>query len=321
MSSSEIIPFITKGYGLSDEDLNEIILRQKLNDISEDYSADIRAIQNRLSTKLRMRILKFNELSGYSIESRIFFRQLINITRHLFYHYLYSNRDCCVVLIYSGLKEKDTELFSCRLLPHEFAHHYQLVAESFPKLLPRGAPLDFFPQFAIGHEIGPLKGDIFVDGLLLTHGRISFFADFSERISDFVCEGILINNGFTKGLVDEYSKIDLLSPVMNIPRDYPNYNAIARYMNRLALRDEAEWHALLKSIYGTTFSNNKMQYNKRQFLKLNKDLPNRKQAFEAIFNISLKTDYTDFKEPKKVVDYIKEVSNLLNIEVRTNEKW
>jgi hypothetical protein len=321
MSSNKIIPFLTKGHGLLDEDLNEIILRENLNDVSEGYSADIRRIKDRLHTKLRMRILEFSERSGSSIDAKFFFRQLILANRHLFYNHLYSNKECCVVLVYSGLKDKDDDLFSSRLLPHEFAHHYQLVAGNFPLLLPRGAPPEFLPQFALSDEIGPLEGEIMVDGMLLTGGRIHFFKDFSERISDFVCEGILISNGFTKGLLEEYSKLDLASPTKDIPRDYPNYSATVRYLSRLALRDEAEWHALIKSIYGPNFVNSKLQLNKKRVLKLNKDLVDRKQAFGKVFDISLKTDYNDFKEKEKAVDYIKKVSSLLNIEVKTKEKW
>jgi hypothetical protein len=321
MSSNEIIPFITEGYGLSDEDLDEIILRENLKDVSEGYSTCIRRIQDRLHTKLRMRILEFGERSGSSIQVKLFFRQLILANRHLFYNHIYSNRDCGVVLMYSGLKDKNSELFFSRLLPHEFAHHYQLVEADFPLLLPRGAPSDLHPQFALSAEIGPLECDILVDALLLTEARIHFFKDFSERISDFVCEGILVSNGFTEGMFDEYLEIDTASPIKDIPRDFPSYRATIKYLSRLALRDEAEWHALLKSIYGTDFTNSKLQLNKKRVLKLNKDLADRKQIFRKIFDISLKTNYHDFRRKEKAVDYIKRVSNLLNIEVRTIEKW
>lgn len=320
MSSDEIIPFIAKGYGLPDEDLDEVILRENIRDVTGGYSADINRIQDRLRTQLRMRILEFSEVSGASMKSRLIFTQYIFSKRHLFYHHLFSNRDCCVVFVYSG-SERDKDLFSSRLLPHEFAHHYQLVVRNFPVLMPSGIPTELLPQFALSYEIGPQEGEILVDGLLLPEGRVYFFRDFCERISDFVCEGILISNGFTKGLLDEYLKLELDSPSKSVSRNDPNYSATIRYFNRLALRDEAEWHALIKSAYGPEFVNSKLRLNKTRVLKLNKDLVNRKRAFKEVLDISLRTDYNDFKEKEKAVEYVKKVSSLLNIEVKTKEKW
>jgi hypothetical protein len=268
-----------------------------------------------------MRLVQFNELSGSDKVTNVMFRKLTAAGRELFYHHGYSNRDCCVVLQYSGYKQVDNKTFSCRMLPHEFAHHYQLVDEGFPCILPRNTPHEYFPSFANTFEIGPQKGNIFVDNLLLVEGLSSFFKDFAERAADTVCEGILIKNGYTEFLSNEYLSLASVDPAKNYPQSIPDFNAIAKYTRRLSLRDEAEWHALLNSVYGSAAPLNQMQQKKRQVLNINRDLIGRKHIFNQINEISMRINYIDFKNPHKVIEYVKQISELLNLRVKTEENW
>lgn len=323
MSIDEVLPFITKDYGLKDEDLNEIAERENLRDISRKFSSGIDNTLHEFGTKQRIRILEFGENSGSTTKDRISFASLVHAEKNIFYSHLYSNKDCCVFFLYSGHKIKDEELFNCRVIPHEFAHHYQFTEANFPCLLPHGVPHVYRPQFALVHEIGPKIGEIYVGNLLLKDGLLSFFKDFSERISDFVCEGILIEKGFTEGLLEEYREIAKNDLTKVISMSDPNYRAAIRYVRKLALRDEAEWQSLIHSIFAGKLDSlqGELMYNMKRVLKLNGDYAGRKRAFREIYNISTEMNYESFREASVAVDYIKQISSLLNIEIRTKENW
>jgi len=321
MTISSIISLITKDYGLKDDDMDKIIRREKLKDVSQAYSDAISNIQNKFGSITRLRVLEYNELSGSNRDSKIFFRDLALQSRNVFYNHLFSNKECCVIFVYSGYQMKNSTLFKLRILPHEFAHHFQMTDEEFPCLLPRGVSHDFFPQFASTLELGPRNGLIYIDNLSLEDCLEDFFKDFAERIQDRICSEILKRKGFLKGLLDEYLLTKNDETAKSILRTYPNYEATIRYLSRLALLDEAEWHASIKSVGGSNQISDKLKLNLRRIMKLNKDFSNRKEAFRELYDLALKMDYKLFREKRFCTSYIKQVSNLLNFEVRTEERW
>lgn len=321
MSAATVVPFVTKGYGLSDEDLDEVILRENLKDISPLFVSAIKNTQERFKTNIRIRVLQFNRNSGSDYQSRKNFNLLANSEKNVFYNHLFSNRDCCVFFMFSDYSPQNIELFNNRIVPHEFAHHFQFV-NGFPCFLPKGCPSQYFPEFARVELIGPHNGEVFVDGLIVDDCRISFFKDFSERIGDLVCENLLIEKGFTEGLKEEYKELSQQDLRKTIPKSFPNYNHIIRYMNRLWLRDEAEWHEILKRVYHNDSQLDlQMKYGFKKVMKANKELGKRKAAFREIVEITARTHYTAYKEVDHALDYIKRVSNLLNLEIRCNENW
>jgi hypothetical protein len=321
MSAAQIIPFITKGYGLTDEDLNEIIPRENLKDISALYSSAIKNTQERFNTDIRIRVLQFNRNSGSDYPSQRYYNILANSEKTVFYNHLFSNKDSCVFFIFQDFSPLNIEQFNNRIVPHEFAHHFQFV-KGFPCLLPKGCPSYYFPEFAKVELIGPQVGEVFVDGLVIDDARISFFKDFSERVGDFVCESMLIEKGFIKGLKEEYLELSRQDLKKTIPKSVPNYYHLIRYMNRLGLRDEAEWHHILRTVYNDDSQLNvQMKYGFKRIMKDNKELSNRKEAFKEIIEITAKTHYTSFKDVRTALDYIKRVSGLLNLEIRCNERW
>lgn len=322
MSASYTTPFVIDGYGLREEDLNEIIIMERLKDISQGFSRDIHKIQEKFDSKSKIRVIEFNELSGADVNSNSWFRRLIFARRHIFFNTISSNKDCCVIFFYAGRDKKD-KMLSERFLPHEFAHHFQWASEGFPCLLPKGTPKKFLPQFAKCYEIGPKVGSVYVDNIFLDDNLIFLIKDFSERIADFVCEGILKEKGFRKGYLEEYCLDRNRDPAKNFPIQLrPKLATAIRYMRRLALRDAAEWHAILRLAYPNDRTLKKMlDYDRKYVLHLNKKYGKAKRAFKQIYEISLNTDHNSFKNVRNAVRYIKEIMDLLGIIVKTKESW
>lgn len=319
-----VLPLVTKGYGLREEDLNEIIIIERLNDISRKFSESIQRIQEKLNSKTKIRMVEFNELSGTGPESKHWFNILIQAQRHIFYSYLHSNKDCCVLFYYAGYKpKKGYKLFNERILPHEFAHHYQWASLEFPILLPKGTPEEYLPQFIRYFEIGPKEGSVYMDGKLFDNNLITLAKDFSERISDFVCERILIERGFKEGALEQYREDRNSDPAEDYPPQVRSKLATEiRYMRRLTLLDAAEWHAILNLIYPNDQTlQNMLSYDKKWVIHLNKKFDRAKKVFNKIYEISLTTNYNSFKNVKNAVSYFKRITNMLGIEIKTQEAW
>lgn len=324
MSLPLVIPLVTKGYGLRNEDFDEIIEIERLRDVSKKLPETIKTTQREFDSNIQIRIIEFNELSGANADSNTWFRTLIGAKRHMFYSHLHSNKDCCVLFKYASY-DMSKEIVKKRTLFHEFAHHYQWTALGFPMFLPKGSVevREMNPQFTKCYGIGPLEANVYIDALLLAHNPIFLIKDFSERISDFVCEGILIEKRLKEGILEEYQKERGHDPA----KDYPalarhKFPVMMRYARRLALFDDAEWQAILKHAHPNYQSFKKdMVYGKKHVIRLNKKYPKAKHAFRKIHEISLTTDYKSFKELKNAVNHIKQALNLLNIEMRTKEKW
>lgn len=324
MSVSFTVPFVTIGYGLKDEDLDEIIRMERLNDISQVFSESIEFINNRFESKTRIRIIEFSEISGVDIDSNEWFRSLVSAQRHLFYSHLHSNKDSCVLFKYAGLNF-DRELFEKRLLPHEFAHHYQWESQNFPCLVPKGAPNYYLPQFTKAFEVGPGKGSVYIDNALLIQVPQIVVKDFCERVSDSVCEGILREKGFEEGIMDEYveqGKHDPAKDYLPQVRAGPEDAILVRYVRRLFLLDEAEWNVLLSQAFPKNQAlKSRLRNATKLVMKLNKKYIKAKHVFNRVHDVIQETDYRSFKKPEKAVNYIKQVMKLLNVEIRTTESW
>ena len=123
--------------------------------------------------------------------------------------------------------------------------------------------------------------------------------------------------------MEEYRKDRNQDPAKNFPiQARSKFTAEIRYMRRLALRDVAEWHAILHLAYPNDQTLQKMlNYDKKWIVHLNKKYDKAKDAFNEIYEISLNTNYNSFKKARNAISYIKEVTNLLGIEIRTKESW
>lgn len=322
MSIPRTVPFLVEGYGLKEEDLNEIILIERLKDITQRFSIQIKKIQDTFDFQSKMRIIEFHELSGADASSQDWFRQLILAQRHVFYSPIHSSKDCCVLFLYAGHGTKDT-MFRQRILPHEFAHHFAWASEGFPILLPKNYPRELYPQFAECRKIGPEKGHVYIDNTFLADNPYLIIGDFNERIADFICEEIMREKGFWQGILEEYRVDRNRDPADDFPPEAESqFPAIIRYARRLQLRDAAEWHAILNLAQPDDPAVKKMlAYDKRWSIRLNKKHKRAKRAFNGIFEISLRTDYHSFKRVESAVRYIKNVTSLLGIEIRTEESW
>jgi len=93
-------------------------------------------------------------------------------------------------------------------------------------------------------------------------------------------------------------------------------------MRRLVLHDVAEWHAILGLAYPNDPNlKDMLNYDRKRVLRLNKKFDKTKYAFKKIYELSLNTDHKSFKDVRNVVRHIKEVIDLLSIEIRTKENW
>ena len=139
MSIRLVEPLVTKGFGLKDEDLDEIIRMDRLHDISSVYKEELKQILTAFSCHCRIRLLEFDELSGCDEIDNAWYNALISGQRHIFYSHLHSNKGTCVVFLYSN-RAREENTFRKRTLLHEFSHHYQWAIDDFPCLIPKGTP-------------------------------------------------------------------------------------------------------------------------------------------------------------------------------------
>jgi hypothetical protein len=319
MSLHLVEPLITKGYGLADEDFDEIIRMEKLKDISQNFAESIDKIQENFHCKAGIRVVEFDELSGVDSSSSSDYNKVIREGPHIFYHPINSNKNCCIVFYYTGVAEKRKAVFKNRILPHEFAHHYQFAFGDFPYMLGKGLPENLFPQFAKSNYIGPESGEVYVDNLLVKDCRLFLLKDLSERISDTICEGMLLEKGFCQGILEQYRAGRNIDPRRRFP---PSQQSAIRYARRLAFWDVAEWHEILGLVYPKDHDVKSMLSHDRRFaIRLNKEFDGAKNAFKAVYDLCLKTDYNTFKEVKNCIDYMKEIMRFLNIELRIDQIW
>jgi hypothetical protein len=321
MIDEGINALVTRGYGIKDEDLDEFLPRENLRDISKNYSLELAEIQKKFSVKDRIRIIEFDERSGSNQYSNAQYREMISEEFDIAYCGPYSNRDCCVIFLYAGFNQKQKRLLPGRILPHEYAHHFQFARAGFPCIQSRKMPKEVFPEFVTNFGIGPEKAELHIDGTNLPTGIEFWIKDITERISDFVCERILLKINFSEMLLDQYhldTRIDPMSRFMHVQIPPP----VQKYMKRLSLVDEAYWQSLLCKTYSDVSSfKHELEYNKNWVLKLNKDFQKGKQTFGEVLNSANSTDCNEFKKVERVVDYVKWLALLLDIEIVTAEKW
>jgi hypothetical protein len=310
----------TPGYGLRDEDLDEITIMDKLRDISGRYSQALGFIQKQFDTKTRIRILEFSRFSGADKNAQARYNAFVDAERHLFYSYVHSNDNSCTIFLHAGFRGRPKELQNL-LLPHEFAHHYQWQTERFPFIAPKGCAKELLPQFADCYDIGPGKGPAYIDRILLDEDGVDVFQDFNERASDYICERILKQKGFQKGILDQYKTVKPADPAS---KDLaPHLSEIQRrYVRRLVLYDSAERNNMLTSM----FPNNQnvtdlLKKEKDRVIKLNAIFATAEVAYEAIVDMMKKTDYLSLKNVSTMIAFVKNSARLLNIETRTTESW
>jgi hypothetical protein len=320
MSVDAIIPFITKGYGLKSEDLDEVIPRENLRDNSQRFSTEIQEVLKKFSSSDRIRMIEFNEFSGSSRETNKFLNTMIADGRNMFYLPLYSNRNCCVILVYSAF-HPDNRLLSCRLLPHEYAHHFQFSKESFPCILPKGIPSELYPEFTVNYSIGPATGRISIDNDLVDVSPQVLFKDLTERISDFICEKILLEKGYTEMLIDEY-RIDCSHNLLQRFAHISLPETLKKYIRRLALFDEANWQSILNQLFpDNILLKNELKRCENRILRINKDYKKRRRAFNELHELFYYANYRGFKKLDAVVDCTRKILIYLGIKVISDEKW
>lgn len=319
MSIFSIRDIQKEDWGLEDEDLDRIIKIEKLKEVSHEFHDQIKILMKAFDSKSNIRIVKFDEQSGTEFNSKNFFKSLILGERHVFYFSNLSNRECCVVLIYGETGKSKLQSFK-HTLPHEYAHHIQFAQENFPYFLAKGADM-LSPPFVNRCEIGPDTGTAYVDRLSLPSLEV-LIQDSNERLSDVICEGLLRERKLVYDFLEFYKReMAVPSDPATLPaiRSAPN---LKRYVRRLALRDNAEWGATVQLAYPKEEEAKQTVLKGRKLaIRLNKKYPNAGYAHDQILSLCMNTNFRSFLVPKNAVDYMKEVMNLLNIRIKTPEKW
>jgi hypothetical protein len=135
MSINSVPDIVRQGWRL-EEDLDRIIRIERLRDVSQKFSNQIKPVVDAFRARSRMRVIAFNEQSGIDRDSKAIFEAFISGEREVFYIGPLSNRECCVILVYDSTGESKLRSYK-HTLPHEYAHHVQFAHESFPFLIAR----------------------------------------------------------------------------------------------------------------------------------------------------------------------------------------
>lgn len=321
MGFSDPSPKVTRGYGLKDEVLDEMILKENIVDSSKKFDKLFEQIRYRFRSSDRIRLLEFNEKTGTCYETRKLFQALILGNYKIFYSSNHSNKDCCVILKYQRLKLGKE--FKDHTLPHEYAHHYQFASAGFPAYFSKATPKEQHIQFAKTIQIGPAKGSILIDKSYFTDNVELVIKDFSERIADFICEEIIWEKGFKDGIIEEFLSDKRQDPAITMPSIVKTQNPkIVTYARRLGIFDIAVWDAKLSK----RFKNNPelqrmLRKEKRRVIKLNKKLDKPKSKLTSIRDMILRTNYKSFKQINKTIGFIKNTMNSLSIEIQSDETW
>jgi len=149
------------------------------------------------------------------------------------------------------------------------------------------------------------------------------FGSFSRlRISDIICEGLLRQKDLVADFLEYFQHdIALREDPASLPQ-YTSHPNIKRYIRRLALRDNAEWGATIQLAYPKNSNVCKViSQGKKLAVRLNKKYPKASQVHNEIFNLCINTDFHSFKNPEKAASYTKRVIDLLNMKIKTKEKW
>jgi len=314
-------PFIVKpGWGLVEEDLEKIIKLENLTDLGKDFLNQTKTLIERFGSLANTRIIAFDENSGANFESKAFFKTLLSYDRTVFYYPVMSNKECCVIFIHNpkGVQMLKTNQ---HILAHEFAHHFQIAHAGFPQYVSKSPGGSWIPPFAQGCEIGPTTGTATVDNLPLPdfYGVIK---DCIERTQDIICEGFLREKGLTEGFLDWYKK-DMKhprDPALAIPNFLRTPN-MKRYVRRLSLRDSAEWGATVQLAYRKNNLTQILLEARKNATKLNKKHINARYVFDEVFKLCFNTDFHLFKSREETINYTNKILSLLNIKIKTNEKW
>jgi hypothetical protein len=319
MSIFSIDDIQKQGWGLEDEDLGKIIKIEKLKEVSHEFHDQIETLVKGFNSKSNIRIIAFNDRSGIDLSSKSFFSSFISSEKHVFYLSNLSNKECCVILVYERAVESKLKSFK-HTLAHEYAHHMQFTQEGFPYLVPKGAHI-VSPSFVNPCEIGPMTGSVYIDSLSFPSLE-ALIQDSNERVSDVVCEGLLREKKLVYDFLESY-KHEMT--VQEDPATLPIYRGapnLKRYVRRLALRDSAEWGAAVQLAYPEKQEAKKTTLRDRKYaIRLNNKYPNASWAHDQILSLCINTDFRSFRIPKNAEDYTKKVMNLLNIRIKTSEKW
>jgi len=135
MSINSVPDIVRQGLGL-EEDLDQIIRIERLRNVSQKFSNQIKPIVDAFRARSRMRVIAFNEQSGIDHDSKRAREVFISGEREVFYIGPLSNRECYVILVYDSIGESKLRSYK-QILPYEYAHRVQFAHESVPFLIAR----------------------------------------------------------------------------------------------------------------------------------------------------------------------------------------
>jgi hypothetical protein len=306
-------------WGLRDEDLERLILAEKLRDITSSFSDIGKHTVKRFDSQDRIRIIAFHKNSGLNKESRTFFRSHIREGKQIFYDAALSNKETCVVLV-SDPVGIEVLKWSIHVFMHEYAHHFQFAHGGFPYFVYKEKSRTWIPQFAKTFEVGPATGSASIDGLPLPSMHMVIQKS-NQSLSNMICEGLLRERSLAFDVYKHYSELAIpTDPIAFLPTRLRS-ESMRRYYRRHTLREYAEWAATVQLAYPHAPKRSlKVVFSRMKnfTMKLNKKHLDAAQAYDRIFRLCETTDFNSFKNPEKAVAYSRKVFKLLKIQI---ENW
>jgi hypothetical protein len=320
MSICSASALLVPGWGLPKESLDEVIMFEKLKDLTMNFLGQTLPIIKRFDFDASIRVLAFNEGSGGNNVSKSLFRAMVSCDRTVIYYPILSNNGCCVVLASDpkGVQELKTKE---HILAHEYAHHIHAAHTDFPYYFCKGPNGGWVPPFSRGCEIGPTTGMALVDSLALPDMK-GVIKDCAERIHDIICEGLLTEKSITEGYLEWFEDEirQRIDPAVALP-SFLRTPSMKRYVRRLVIRDYAEWGAKVQLANPKLNLTQTLSKAKKHAIKLNKKHINADHAYNEIFKLCATTNFHAFKSLQNTLNYTKKILNLLNIKINTKEKW
>ncbi|MFX1317989.1 MAG: hypothetical protein ACFE9D_00960 [Promethearchaeota archaeon] len=202
MEPSTLLPLegISEGYGLRDDALDQMLMTTGYREVTLQYRAAVKHIQDVFCTDIRLRIVSMS----YDDEEED------PLWPHMAWMPLWSNRDTCV-LVADPLKPPSHH-DSNYLLPLGFAQFFAHAQEEYPYYMPLSTPDMLLPQYLecqlirltpmmalnpqIPHESEDSEPTIF-----------SLVLETIFRLRAFLGDQVLIERGFTTGVAYQHTSL------------------------------------------------------------------------------------------------------------------
>ena len=194
MEPSTLLPLdgLSEGYGLRDDALDQLLMTSGYREVTMQYRAAIKTIQEAFSTDSRIRIIALPLDEDQD-----------PLWPHLAWMPLWSNRDTCVLV--ADPLESPCHHDRDYLIPLGFAQHYTHVFDEYPYYLPKTTPNMLWPSYLNCQPVR-VTPDYVLDSKVPHQPEDSDPTVYSmtleaiQRLRAYVADHQLIGHDFTTGV-------------------------------------------------------------------------------------------------------------------------